>query len=72
MVVACISKKETAMKATAAFDLACVMREAIAHHEERGCRFKDGAVERLIASPEFAALSALMEGEESECPLRAA
>lgn len=60
------------MSANVGLDLAQVLREALARHSSRKCRFKEGAAERLIASPEFQALAALVEGEEEVCGLKAA
>lgn len=53
-------------------DLAAVLTEAINRHQSRKCAFREGAAERLIASPEFAALAALIETEETQCAARQA
>jgi len=55
--------------ANAGFDLEEVIGETMRRHVRReGCAFRRGAKERILASPEFAALAALVEGEEENCP----
>jgi hypothetical protein len=53
--------------AAAGFDLGEVLKEALVRHQCRHCQFREGAAERLLASPEFAALARRMEEEELEC-----
>lgn len=59
-------------QANVGFDFGEILRDALARHSCRKCSFKSGAAERLIASPEFAALVAKIESEEVECVRSAA
>jgi hypothetical protein len=60
------------MTGVAGIDLADVLADAMTQHGNRKCKFKEGALERLVNSPEFAALAAKLESEEAECSLKSA
>jgi hypothetical protein len=67
-----MSKGVKVMSSTSAvgFDLACIVKQTLERHEQGPCKFKEGALSRIIASPEFYALQQLIEDEQEVCPLK--
>lgn len=58
------------MSGVAGFDLGEAVAKGMIMHTARKCKFKDGALERILKSPEFEALAQRIEAEESECALK--